>query len=61
MHLYVDAHSPIPIRRQLAEQLTHFIESGGFPREQPLPTHPRDGRLPRHQSEYGRTGPLLPR
>ena len=33
MQLYVDAHSPIPIRRQLAEQLKHFIESGGFPRE----------------------------
>jgi GntR family transcriptional regulator len=38
MHLYVDAHSPIPIRRQLAEQLKHFIESGGFPREQALPS-----------------------
>jgi DNA-binding transcriptional regulator YhcF (GntR family) len=38
MQLYVDAHSPIPIRRQLAEQLKHFIESGGFPREQALPS-----------------------
>ena len=38
MHLYVDAHSQIPIRRQLAEQLKHFIESGGFPREQALPS-----------------------
>ncbi len=37
MQLYVDAHSPIPIRRQLAEQLKHFIESGG-PREQALPS-----------------------
>lgn len=38
MQLYVDAHSPIPIRRQLAEQLKHFIDSGGFPREQALPS-----------------------
>ncbi len=38
MQLYVDAHSPIPIRRQLAEQLKHFIESGGFPRKQALPS-----------------------
>jgi len=38
MKLHVDAHSPIPIRRQLAEQLKHFIEGGGFPREQALPS-----------------------
>ncbi len=38
MQLRVDAHSPIPIRRQLAEQLKHFIEGGGFPREQALPS-----------------------
>jgi DNA-binding transcriptional regulator YhcF (GntR family) len=38
MHLRVDAHSPIPIRRQLAEQLKHFIEGGGFPRAQALPS-----------------------
>ena len=38
MQLYVDAHSPIPIRRQLGEQLKHFIETGGFPREQALPS-----------------------
>jgi GntR family transcriptional regulator len=38
MQLYVDAHSPIPMRRQLAEQLKHFIETGGFPREQALPS-----------------------
>ncbi len=38
MQLHVDAHSPIPIRRQLAEQLRHFIEGGGFPREQALPS-----------------------
>ena len=38
MQLYVDAHSSIPIRRQLAEQLKHYIESGGFPREQALPS-----------------------
>ena len=38
MHLHVDAHSPIPIRRQLAEQLKHFIEGGGFPLDQALPS-----------------------
>jgi GntR family transcriptional regulator len=36
--LHVDQHSPIPIRRQLAEQLKHVIDSGGVPREQPLPS-----------------------
>lgn len=34
----MDAHSPIPTRRQLAEQLERFVESGGFPREQTLPS-----------------------
>jgi DNA-binding transcriptional regulator YhcF (GntR family) len=38
MNLQVDAHSPIPIRRQLTEQLKHAIESGGVPRDQPLPS-----------------------
>lgn len=38
MQLHVDEHSPIPIRRQLAEQLKHFIEGGGFAREQALPS-----------------------
>src|SRR5574341_686467 len=38
MQLHVDDHSPIPIRRQLAEQLKHFIEGGGFPRDQALPS-----------------------
>jgi GntR family transcriptional regulator len=36
--LKVDAHSPIPIRRQLTEQLKHVIEGGGVPREQALPS-----------------------
>src|ERR1044071_288602 len=36
--LRVDAHSPIPIRRQLTEQLKHAIETGGVPRDQPLPS-----------------------
>jgi GntR family transcriptional regulator len=36
--LQVDAHSPIPIRRQLAEQLRHFIEGGGVPRDEALPS-----------------------
>jgi DNA-binding transcriptional regulator YhcF (GntR family) len=38
MNLRVDGHSPIPIRRQLAEQLKHAIESGGVPRDQALPS-----------------------
>ena len=36
--LQVDAHSPIPIRRQLTEQLKHAIEGGRVPREQALPS-----------------------
>src|SRR6185503_8092151 len=36
--LRVDVHSPIPIRRQLTEQLKHVIESGGVPRDQTLPS-----------------------
>ena len=38
LELRVDAHSPIPIRRQLTEQLKHAIEAGGVPRDQPLPS-----------------------
>jgi GntR family transcriptional regulator len=38
MQLHVDDQSPIPIRRQLTEQLKHFIEGGGFPRGQALPS-----------------------
>jgi GntR family transcriptional regulator len=38
MQLRVDDHSPLPIRRQLLEQLKHFIEGGGFPRDQALPS-----------------------
>src|SRR5213594_3650346 len=38
MNLHVDVHSPIPIRRQLTEQLKHAIESGGVPRDQALPS-----------------------
>ena len=38
MRLQVDSHSPIPIRRQLTEQLKHFVEGGGFPRDQALPS-----------------------
>src|ERR1700752_5434073 len=38
MNLTVDAHTPIPIRRDLTEQLKHVIESGGVPREQALPS-----------------------
>jgi DNA-binding transcriptional regulator YhcF (GntR family) len=38
MRLQVDAHSPIPIRRQLTEQLKHLIEGGGVPPDQALPS-----------------------
>src|SRR6266704_4233240 len=38
MNLKIDGHSPIPIRRQLTEQLRHVIESGGVPPEQALPS-----------------------
>jgi len=33
VRLQVDKHSPIPIRRQLTEQLKHVIEGGGVPPE----------------------------
>jgi DNA-binding transcriptional regulator YhcF (GntR family) len=36
--LQIDGHSPIPIRRQLTEQLKHVIEGGGVPRDQALPS-----------------------
>jgi GntR family transcriptional regulator len=38
LHLQVDKQSPIPIRRQLAEQVKHVIEAGGVPSDQPLPS-----------------------
>jgi DNA-binding transcriptional regulator YhcF (GntR family) len=38
MRLHVEAHSPIPIRRQLTEQLTHVIEGGGVLPDQALPS-----------------------
>ena len=38
MPLRVDAHSPIPIRWQLTEQLKHVIEGGGVPRDEALPS-----------------------
>jgi DNA-binding transcriptional regulator YhcF (GntR family) len=38
MNLQVDPHSPIPIRRQLTEQLKHVIEGGGVPQHQALPS-----------------------
>jgi hypothetical protein len=50
MRLRVDAHSPIPIRWQLTEQLKHVIEGNGVPREQAWPSIA--GGLPRHQSEH---------
>src|SRR5256885_4142177 len=37
-HLQVDKQSPIPIRRQLTEQLKHVTESGGVPPDQALPS-----------------------
>src|SRR4029450_10520993 len=38
INLKIDGHSPIPIRRQLMEQLRHVIEAGGVPPEQALPS-----------------------
>src|SRR4029453_1402259 len=38
MNLNINGHSPIPIRRQLMEQLRHAIEAGGVPRDQALPS-----------------------
>jgi GntR family transcriptional regulator len=38
LSLAIDVRSPIPIRRQLTEQLKHAIEGGGIPREQALPS-----------------------
>jgi GntR family transcriptional regulator len=38
VNLKIDGHSPIPIRRQLTEQLKHAIESGGVARDQALPS-----------------------
>ena len=38
LNLRIDARSPIPIRRQLTEQLKHLIEGGGVPREEALPS-----------------------
>ena len=38
LSLQVDARSPIPIRRQLTEQLKHVIEGGGVPHDQALPS-----------------------
>ena len=51
----MDAHSPIPTRRQLAEQLKRFVESGGFPREQTLPSiRELDGFLGLNSNEVAR-------
>ncbi len=38
MNLKIDGHSPIPIRRQLLEQLRHAIEAGGVRRDRALPS-----------------------
>jgi DNA-binding transcriptional regulator YhcF (GntR family) len=38
MNLQIDGHSPIPIRRQLMEQLRHAIEAGSVPRDEALPS-----------------------
>lgn len=38
MDLKIEADSPIPIRRQLTEQIKHVIESGAVPRDQALPS-----------------------
>ena len=38
MDLYVDAHSPTPIRRSVAGPRTNVIEDGGLPRRPTLPS-----------------------
>jgi DNA-binding transcriptional regulator YhcF (GntR family) len=38
LDLKIDVRSPIPIRRQLTEQLKHLIEDGSVPREEALPS-----------------------
>ena len=38
MRLHLDVHSPISVRWQLTEQLKHFIEGGGVPQDQALPS-----------------------
>ena len=38
LSLRIDTRGPIPIRRQLTEQLKHLIEGGGVPREEALPS-----------------------
>lgn len=38
INLRVDVRSPIPIRRQLTEQIKHVIDAGGVPRDQALPS-----------------------
>src|SRR5688572_5974297 len=38
LNLRIDARSPIPIRRQLTEQLKHVIERDGLPQNQALPS-----------------------
>jgi GntR family transcriptional regulator len=38
LNLHVDTRSPIPIRRQLTEQLKHVIETCGLPQNQALPS-----------------------
>src|SRR5688572_17171472 len=38
LNLRVDTQSPIPIRRQLTEQLKHVIENGSLPQNQTLPS-----------------------
>ena len=38
LNFHVAARSPIPMGRQLTEQLKHVIESGGLPQKQTLPS-----------------------
>jgi hypothetical protein len=54
MRPHVDAHSPIPIRWQLAEQLKQVIEARRRPAGPCAARYPGAGRIHRHQSEHGR-------
>src|SRR5256885_770008 len=56
MNLTIDGHSPIPIRRQLTEQLKHAIESGGGARGHAPPPNRGLGGLLRLNSNTGARG-----
>ena len=54
MHQPADAHSPIPIRRQLTELREHVSEGGSDSRTQVLPSPRELVGLPRYHSQHAR-------